>query len=235
MARKRKAAGKGWRLYILGTTALALLGWLAWYWWDLQQWAPPEADYPEQGAALSERQGLVNFNTARALGASFVYLEASGGASEQDSRFGRNLAAARRANLLVGAVHRFDPCTGADAQSANFVTMVPRDDSLLPPAVALDFTADSCPERVSDAAVESELLTFINQVEMHAGKPVILKLSEAFEARYAVAMKLERDLWLSRDRFVPRYGQRPWLLWSANQARMSEMAPEPVEWVVVQP
>ena len=45
-----------------------------------------------------------------------------------------------------------------------------------------------------------------------AGKRVILKLSETFESRYSIAAKLERDLWLMRDRFVPRYGGRPWLL-----------------------
>lgn len=235
MARKRKRSGGSWRLYFLATIALALLGTLIWYWWDLQQWTPPEEFYPEQGVVLSERQGLANFDTARALGASFVYLEASTGADGRDKRFGRNLAAARRARLLVGAIHRFNPCEKADGQSTNYVTMVPRDAGLLPPAIALDVTAEVCSERVSDAAVESELLTLINQIEMHSGMPVILKVSEPFEVRYAIAMKLERDLWLMRDRFVPRYGQRPWLLWSANQALTSEVAPEPVEWVVVQP
>lgn len=235
MARTRKKAGNPWRLYLLAIIALALLSGLAWYWWDLQEWAPPEELYPEQGVVLSERQGLANFDTARALGASFVYLEASAGEEGQDGRFGRNLYAAQGAHLLVGAIHRFNPCVPADGQSANFVTMVPRDAALLPPVIALDVTAQVCAQRVSDAAVESELLTLINQIEMHSGKRVILKLSEAFEARYAIAMKLERDLWLMRDRFVPRYGQRPWLLWTANEARMSEIAPEPVEWVVVQP
>lgn len=212
----------------------ALMG-AAWYWWDIQRFAPDEAAFPEQGVAVGERNGLVGFETARALGASFAYLDASVGAEGQDARFGRNLAAARRAGLVVGALHHFDPCAGADAQSANFVTMVPRDEKLLPPAIALEVTAENCRDRVSDAAVESELLTFINQVEMHAGKPVILKLSEPFEARYGIAARIERDLWLERDRFVPRYGGRPWLLWSANRARHTEASTEPVEWVVVQP
>ena len=104
MARKRNKMGGSWRLYCLATITLALLGTLIWYWWDLQQWTPPEEFYPEQGVVLSERQGLANFDTARALGASFVYLEASTGADGRDKRLGRNLAAARRARLLVGAI-----------------------------------------------------------------------------------------------------------------------------------
>jgi lysozyme len=207
----------------------------AWYWWDIQQYAPDETEFPEQGVVVGDMNGLVGFETVRALGGSFAYLEASAGSQDQDARFGRNLAAARRAGLMVGAFHRFDPCAGASSQSANFVTMVPRDGELLPPALVLEETANSCPEKVSDAAVESELLTLINQVEMHTGKPVILKLSEEFEARYGIASRIERDLWLVRDRFVPRYAGRPWLLWTANRARHTEAAEEPVEWVVVQP
>jgi len=214
---------------------LAAAGAAIWYWWDIQHFAPSETDFPEQGISVGEIQGLVGFKTARALGASFAYLEASASVDRQDARFGRNLESALRAGLLAGAVHHFDPCRMADEQSANFVTMVPRDADLLPPAVVLEWTADSCNTLVSDAAVESELLTFINQVEMHSGKPVILRISEDFEARYGVAARFERDLWLMRDRFLPRYAGRPWLLWTANSARRSEIAEEPVEWVVVQP
>lgn len=235
MARKRTGSRRAWRRYLAGALLLAGLGGAAWYWWDMQYFAPDEAAFPEQGVAVSERQGLVGFDSVRALGGSFAYLEASSGAKGQDARFGRNLSAARRAGLKVGALHRFDPCEAADPQSANFVTMVPRDPELLPPAIAFEETADSCTEKVSDAAVESELLTFVNQVEMHAGRPVILKLSEDVEARYAIGARIERDLWLVRDRFMPHYAGRPWLLWSANGARVTEAAEEPLEWVVVQP
>mgnify|MGYP007086640107 CR=1 FL=1 len=48
------------------------------------------------------------------------------------------------------------------------------------------------------------------------------------------AAALARDLWLARDRARPDYAGRPWLLWSANSARVTEASEEPVEWVVVQ-
>ncbi len=210
-----------------------MIGALA-YWWDMRSWAPDPAIYHDQGVMVSDREGLVGFDTVRAIGGKFAYLEASRGAKGHDARFGRNLAAARRAGLKAGAVHVFDLCRSADAQSANFVTMVPRDPELLPPVIALFGTADSCPERVSDAAVESELMTFINQIEIHAGQRAILKLSRDFEERYHIAGAIERDLWLMRDRFAPAYGGRPWLLWSANAARVTEASDQPVEWVVVQ-
>ena len=233
---KGKAKGGGrWKLYFLATLVLAGAFGAAFYWWDMRHWGPDEAIYPDQGVAVSESHGLVGFETVRALGGKFAYIEASRGASGQDARFVRNLEAARSAGLQVGAVHVFDPCQSADGQSANFARVVPRDSNLLPPVFLLNRTADSCDQRVSDAAVESELLILINQVEMHVGRPVILKPSRKYEMRYQVAGQVERDLWLMRDRFLPDYAGRPWLLWSANTSRATEASGEPIEWAVVQP
>ncbi|MCB2086816.1 MAG: glycoside hydrolase family 25 protein [Sphingomonadaceae bacterium] len=232
---RRRGPKRRWAMRVLGALLLAGLAGGAWFWWDLQHWTPPLEQYPDQGALVGEEDGTVKFRTLRALGANFVYLEASQGANAKDARFTRNYAAAREAGLQIGAVHRFDPCVLADGQSANFVTTVPRAKDLLPPAIELDVTAQGCPERVSDAAVQSELMTLINQVETHTGKPVILKLGENFEQAYGVAMRIERNLWLDRTRFEPTYAGRPWLMWSANDSLMSEADEQPIEWVVVQP
>ncbi len=233
MARKRKASP--WKLRIAAALLLTLLGAGGYLWWQVNHWAPPQDAYPDQGVVAGARDGVINFRTVRALGGSFAYLDASDGESGQDARFSRNFAAAKEAKLQVGAVHAFDPCTMADGQSANFVTMVPRDNTLLPPAIELGRTADSCEERVSDAAVESELMTLINQIENHAGKAVILKIDPQFEERYGLAQQLERNLWLTRTRLEPDYAGRPWLLWTANDALRSEASDDPVRWVVVQP
>jgi lysozyme len=105
----------------------------------------------------------------------------------------------------------------------------------LPPVIELKRTADACETRVSDAAVESELMTLINQIENHAGKAVILKIDPEFEVRYGLAQRLERNLWLTRTRVEPDYAGRPWLLWTSNEALSSEASDNPIRWVVVQP
>jgi lysozyme len=233
MARKRKASP--WRLRIAAALLLIALGAGAYLWWQVNHWVPDEAAYSDQGVVAGAQDGVINFRTVRALGGSFAYLDASDGDSGQDARFSRNFAAAREAKLQVGAVHAFDPCTMADGQSANFVTMVPRDNTLLPPAIELSRTADTCSERVSDAAVESELMTLINQIENHSGKAVILKIDPGFEERYGLGQRLERNLWLTRTRLEPDYAGRPWLLWTANEALRSEVSDDPIRWVVVQP
>lgn len=233
MARKRKASPWKLRIATMAVLLAAVAG--GYIWWQMNHWAPAEESFPDQGVVAGAQDGVINFRTVRALGGSFAYLDASDGESGHDARFSRNFAAAREAKLQVGAVHAFDPCTMADGQSANFVTMVPRDSNLLPPAIELRKTADGCEERVSDAAVESELMTLINQIETHSGKAAILKIDPEFEERYGLARQFERNLWLTRAWLEPEYAGRPWLLWTANDSLRSEASDDPVRWVVVQP
>jgi lysozyme len=188
-----------------------------------------------QGVLVGAGDGPANFRAFKAIGARFAYLEASQGAGARDVSFSRNLAAAHEAGLRTGAVHRYDPCIAADKQAANFVTVVPRDKAMLPPAIELDTLAVDCPTRVSEAAVESELTTFLNEIEGHVGQPAVLKVSPAFEGRYHVAGTVERNLWLARDYMQPDYAGRPWTLWTANASYRNEASETPVRWVVLQP
>ena len=217
--------------------AAAVLGAGGWLYMQHEEagWRPDEDIYPDQGALVGEGDGQVDFAVLKGLGANFVYLEASRGARGKDANFSRNLADAREAGLQVGAVHLFDPCETADGQSANYVTIVPRDADLLPAAIRLSRTTDECSERVSEAAVQSELLTLVNQIEAHTESPVVLAPSAIFEDRYRPARRLERALWLDGDRSEPDYGGRPWTVWTANSAYASEAAPQPLRWLVVRP
>jgi lysozyme len=233
MARKRMSGRT--RLRWLAALLLAVLIGAGFGWWHLHHWQPPRSEFPVQGVEIGETDGPSDWTALKAIGADFAYLDASAGAFARDPAFAANLEAARKAGLRVGAVHRYDPCQPAGPQSANFVTVVPRDPKLLPPAVELDQTAEDCLVRVSDQAVESELMTFLNQIETHTGKAALLKVTRGFERRYRVAARLDRNLWVVADRFQPDYAGRPWSLWTANGALDTEASDRPVRWVVLQP
>ena len=232
MGRKRAFP---WRWRIAAALLLAALVGGAWLWWQARHWTPPRAEYPVQGALVGARDGPANFGGLRAIGADFVYIEASSGADARDAAFATNLRRVRDSRLRFGVVHAYDPCVPAERQAANFMTVVPRDETLLPPAIALSRPASECADPVSEAAVESELTTFLNQIEGHVGKPAVLKLSRGFEDRYHIAGRIERNLWLTRDWWQPDYAGRPWTLWTANGARRTEAGDAPVRWVVLQP
>ena len=231
MARRTKGS---WRLRTVGAAVLLAVLVAGWGWWTLRQWRPSKLEFPMQGVEVSGSDGAVDFKALKATGANFAYLDASASAFARDPGFVKNLEDARAAKLQVGAVHKYDPCQPAESQAANFVTVVPRDKAMLPPAVDLDLLADECPVKVTDAGVESELMTFINQIETHTGKPTILKISSAFESRYHLSSAIDRNVWLVRTRFQPDYAGRPWTLWSASSMFRSEAAEGPLNWVVVQ-
>ncbi len=237
--RAARRAPRRWLLRLIALVALFAIVFAGWLWWDMREWRPDETLYPEQGALVRVSGGEVQFATLKAVGAQFVYLPlvagpVAGAAVGAPGGFADRFGRARDAGLQVGVMLDFDPCARADAQSGAFAQMVPRDSDLLPPAILLARLADGCSPKVSDAAVESELMTLINQIETHAGKRVILKLEPGFQERHNTATTLTRDLWLARDRARPDYAGRPWLLWSANSALVTEASEEPVEWVVVQ-
>jgi lysozyme len=232
MARNPKS--RTW-LRVAGAVVLVAMVGGAAGWWHVRHWQPPRAQFAMQGVEIGIDDGPIDWRAVKAIGANFAYLDASAGAFARDPGFSRNLAEARAAGLQVGAVHRYDPCQPADQQAANFVTVVPRDASLLPPAVELAQLTSACPVRVSDASVESELMTFINEIETHTGKASLLKISPAFESRYHLAHAIDRNLWLLGDRFQPGYAGRPWALWTANSALETPAQDQPLRWVVVQP
>ena len=232
MARRKSGRTK---LRLLGALLLVAMIAGGYGWWYLRHWQPERELYPVQGVEIGVDDGKVNWRSIKAIGADFAYIDASASAFARDPAFSRNLEQAQAADMQVGAVHRYDPCQPADKQAANFVTVVPRDQKLLPPAVELDMLADDCPVHVSEAAIESELTTFLNQIETHTGRPALLKVTKRFEDRYGIAARIDRNLWLVRDRFQPDYGGRPWTLWTANNALDNEAGDSPLRWIVVQP
>ena len=221
------------RLFAVGgllALVLAIAGW-----WEAGEWRPTRARFPVQGVEIGSRDGEVNFAALKAGGADFVYLDASEGSARRNAGFEANLTAAREAGLQVGALHRFDPCLAADPQVGNFVTVVPRDAKLLPPAIELDIDDEACAAPPAEAAMQSELTTFVNQLEAHSGKSAILKLSRGFEARYHVSAMIDRNLWVTGAYLAPGYAGRPWVMWSANPRLRWPAADRRLRWVVVRP
>ncbi len=225
-AARRRWLGAGGLL--LGTLAIA-------GWWQAGEWMPDRGHFPVQGIEHSAGDGVVNYVALKADGADFVYLRASDGPKRRDAMFADDLAAAREADLQVGAILRFDPCADAGPQAAQFVTTVPRDSRLLPPAIELELDETACPALPAEAAIASELTTLLNQVEAHAGRPAILKLSRGFEKRYRVAAMIDRNLWVSAAYLAPGYPGRPWVMWTANPRLRSPASDERLHWVVVRP
>ena len=103
------------------------------------------------------------------------------------ARLTRALAAARKAGLQVGAVHVYNPCEPADAQAANFVTTVPRDAKLLPPAVQLDIDDKACrapPDEAGLDTVDEEVKAEVTDAVDFAEASPAPELQDAYQDVY---------------------------------------------------
>lgn len=199
-----------------------------------QRWAPSADTYPLQGIDLVERPGAMEWGSVRAAGADFAYLVATAGTRTRDPDFEANWQALPGAGLRRGAVHLYSLCEDGAAQGDAFNAVVPRTGDALPPAVDLD-TREGCDPPQPGPAVTDGLRAFVNRVETHARKPVILRISRAAERRYRFSTALDRPLWLSGFFLRPGYADRPWRLWRASDRRRIDGVDGAVNWNVVAP
>ena len=216
--------------YVLVAIVLfAGMGWLG-----VSHWTPSRGAYPTQGVDVSHDQGEIDWNAARSAGADFAYVKASEGSDMRDDRFASNWTGAAEAGVKRGAYHFFSLCRTGRQQATNFIAMVPREAEALPPALALEFEGN-CKQRPSRDSLLAEVATFIQMVEAHSEKPVMIHVTRAFENQYRISEALNRPLWLRSTGLAPSYGAHAWVMWQANRLRRVDGIEGPVDWNVVRP
>ncbi|MEP2102956.1 MAG: GH25 family lysozyme [Parasphingorhabdus sp.] len=197
-------------------------------------WAPPRDQYPVQGISVDASHGPITWHVAGATGVDFAYIRATNGAENRDPSFAINIKGARDAGIRYGAVHEYSLCRLASDQATMFVTTVPREENILPPAVRLAYE-NGCKDRPGRALVLSELNTFLNQIEGHSGKPAVIIVSKEFEEEYSISSGISRTFWLEGNFFPPDYATKPWVMWRASDMRRVSGIDGPVNWNVVRP
>lgn len=199
-----------------------------------RNWAPSRDDYPVQGLTVSSDNGPIDWGTLAAQGADFAYIRAAKGADWRDPDFAVNWRGARSAGMRYGAMLEFSLCRLASDQATRFMTTVPRDNAALPPVIRLAFDP-SCTALPGRDLLLSELNTLVNLVESHAGKTVLLNVTEDFDKSYDIGSGINRTLWLDGNFFPPDYATRRWVMWTASDMRHIDGIDGPVRWDVVAP
>ncbi len=212
------------------TAALGLLA-VVLGWWAIH-WRPNMTDYPVQGVDISADDGEIAWPTVEAAGADFAYVKATEGADISDPNFAANWSGTAQAGMRHGAYHVFSLCRLAADQATNFISIVPRETDALPAALALDFKGN-CKDRPAREVVLRELQTFIEMVEAHTGKPLILQITREFDDFYMVSDAVDRPLWLRGFLFPPSYGARGWVMWQASTFRRVGGIEGAVDWNVI--
>ncbi len=216
------------RLIFVALAVLAIGAAVAWRW--SLGWHPAPTRFAVQGLTVSAADGAVDWPMVRAQGADFAFVTASTG-TRRDAAFEANWNGAHDAGLRHGALHVFSLCEPTADQVTAYLTTVPRAADALPAALALDFAAD-CTTRPTRAQVMTAIRGFLGPAEYHDGRPMMLRISPAFEDEYRISQAIVRPLWATRRFLEPDYLARPWRMWQANPARRVEGVVRPVAWSV---
>lgn len=187
----------------------------------LQSYSPDRGKYPLRGIDVSHHQGQIDWRRVAADDVTFAVIKATEGGDHVDDAFDRNLREARAAGLVVGAYHFFTFCRPGADQAKNFISVVPRDQPLLPPVVDVEF-GGNCPQRPSPEQLNAELQAFLGPVEAAFGKPAIVYLTDEAEAAYAGQIAA-RSLWLRSLLVEP--DRHDWVYWQYhNRGRVDGIA-----------
>ncbi|HEX8504196.1 MAG TPA: glycoside hydrolase family 25 protein [Hymenobacter sp.] len=170
---------------------------------------PLLAGYSVHGIDVSAYQGRIDWPEVARNRVRFAFIKASEGATLRDQRFARNWREARKAGVLCGAYHYFQPNRGGQIQANLFARTVPLEPGDLPPV--LDVEAAN----FHDVAVmRREVARWLRLIEAHYGVRPILYSNHSFYKRHLAGHFDNYPLWLAHYEVErPSMPRNKWIIW----------------------
>lgn len=170
---------------------------------------PLLAGYSVHGIDVSAYQGRIDWPEVARNKVRFAFIKASEGATLRDARFARNWREARKAGVLCGAYHYFQPNRDGQVQADLFARTVPLAPGDLPPV--LDVEAAN----FHDVAVlRREVARWLRFIEAHYGVRPILYSNHSFYKRHLAGHFDAYPLWLAHYEVErPAMPRSKWIIW----------------------
>ncbi|MFD1429477.1 GH25 family lysozyme [Lacticaseibacillus mingshuiensis] len=163
------------RLVLAGSTALVVAALLVLVVVVMHLQKPPALrENPVQGVVLSQDDATQDFSALKKAGLRFAYLKTTEGASYFDDRFAANYDQSRGGQLAIGVYHQFSFDSTPAAQAQHFIAKVGHDIGTLPIGIALSYYGDYAEKPPAAATFQRDLTTFINLLQAHYNRVVIL-------------------------------------------------------------
>lgn len=205
----RSTGGRSRWPALVAVLLVVLVGvWVARFVWA-PSFRPGLNDGEAYGVDVSNHQGEIDWARVARDDIEFAYIKATEGGDFVDEWFAENWAGAGEVGLARGAYHFFTLCTPGADQARNFLDTVPIDDTMLAPALDLEF-AGNCSERPSQAWVEAEVAAWISAVEAATNQRVVLYIGGKWEDAYGTGTSFDRPRWLRR---ILRRPGGDWVAW----------------------
>jgi lysozyme len=159
-------------------------------------------------------RGEIDWADVAKDGVHFAYIKATDGGDWRDPLFAKNWAEARKAGLATGAYHFFTLCRPGADQARNFLAALPREGTMLPPVVDLEYVGN-CARNPTKAELKAEVEVFLAAVEGQLGRKAMLYVPVDFLAAYGDALP-DRPLW--RRSIFREPHKNDWVLWQYHFA-----------------
>jgi lysozyme len=224
------APRRDWRRWVLAGLLLGLLGGGTYYLRHQRQlnryarrtWAtlttryltghestPLLAGYSVHGIDVSAYQGRIDWPRVAQQRVRFAFIKASEGVTLRDARFKRNWGEARKAGILSGAYHYFQPNRDGGEQAQLFIATVPIRTGDLPPVLDVE-----APRFHDVAEMRREVRQWLAAVEAYYGVRPILYSNYTFYRHYLAGHFDDYPLWLAHYEVArPALPAERWIIW----------------------
>lgn len=206
------------KLY-LGILAFVVILFISWFmgWWIPNR--PDYDKYPVWGIDVSHHNGEIDWSKVKRSGIQFAYIKATEGSEREDIRFPNNWTESKKNQIYRGAYHFFSTTSSGEAQALNYISAVPKEKGMMPPAIDLEFARSS--SRMSDQKFYEELEVLKNALEQHYGVEPVIYTTEEFRDNYFKDRDIE-NLWAREIKSRARKWAPNWMFWQySNRGRVS--------------
>lgn len=174
---------------------------------------PSFSEFPVQGIDVSNHQKEIDWKKIDKHQVRFAFIKATEGGDFKDKSFFKNWENARKQGIIVGAYHFFTFCKSGIEQALNFIETVPVENNTLPPAIDLEYSGNCKLTKTKDELL-SDITVFIDTLEKHYNKKVIIYVTEDFYKDILFDKYLDNPLWLRNIYTKPQtYNARKWTFW----------------------
>lgn len=198
--------------FAFGLTAIAVLA-IASITSRHQLAQPDNERYPIRGIDVSHHQGAIDWPKVAGANMRFAFIKATEGADHLDTRFTYNWQASADAGLQRGAYHFFTFCSAGRAQAEHFVRVVPPGQTMLPPAVDVEYSGN-CTSRPPNEVILRELGVLLEALTVAYGRKPILYTTNEARVRLLGRAFHDYPLWI-RNVYAPPWslGVTRWTFW----------------------
>lgn len=176
--------------------------------------APSEKIYKVKGVDVSSYQGDIDWNILSEQEIEFAFIKATEGSSFVDEKFDINYKNASKTNLKIGAYHFFSYDSEGDTQADNFIRVVPKEDSMLPPVVDIEFYGDKYKNIPNIEETQKQLKILLQKLEdYYDKKPIIYATYKSYNLYIANNFK-DNYIWIRDVYSTPKLkDNREWTFW----------------------